>query len=67
MNYIKQLQKANVAKAESLKQINVLVREYRMFIAGPKFTGVDLDGDRKDWISTSDLDKWLSLVQSKSF
>jgi len=38
------------------------LNEFIIFLNGPKFTGTESDGDRKDWISVSDviceLRKW---------
>jgi hypothetical protein len=35
------------------------IEHFRQHLLTPKFVGVDSDGDRKDWISTSDVLRFL--------
>jgi len=64
MNYIKRLE-AELARA---KEVNAQVQERihlaMEHIASPKFTGIDLDGSRKDWIATSDVQMMLTDFKS---
>ncbi len=65
---------------EVLAQMELIrdaVREFRVQLTGDKFKGEStvkrncphclktyLDNERKDWISTADVDRWLTGVQS---
>ena len=51
MNYIKSLEQQLTEEKAKIKSTSQKVQEFRSFIQGPKFTGIDLDGSRKDWIS----------------
>ena len=64
MNYIKQLQAELAAKQATLDRAVANVDAFRRFLSGPKFTGTDPDGSRKDWIATSDMFAWLSEQRS---
>ena len=44
-------------------QARELLVELEQYLAGPKFTGLDLDGGRKDWISTSELAGHLQRIE----
>lgn len=62
MNYITRLQEeladanaALAAKAEALQ-------EFRVHLAGDKFTGFEPDGGRKDWIAVGDVNAWLTRI-----
>lgn len=66
MNYIKQLQAEIKAKD---CQIKALERNFDSFIAhlhSPKFVGEE-NGERKDWISTGDVIRWLHETRSSAF
>lgn len=54
MNYIKQLQEENNRLKEIITNCQNEINTFNLFLHGPKFTGVQSDGSRKDWISTSD-------------
>jgi len=55
MNYIKQLQNENQKLKTQLGVINNQIDCFINFLHGAKFTGVQSDGSRKDWISTGDV------------
>jgi hypothetical protein len=67
MNYIKKLQLENTEAKRRLAMLETEIQELRAYVlTSPKFTGVDIDGGRKDWISTSDLDVYLQRFHSIS-
>ena len=59
MNYIKQLQKELVESNEMKEKLFLALNEFRSKLLGSKFTGLDIDGERKDWISTTDVIRWI--------
>jgi hypothetical protein len=63
-NYIKKLQRENEEACRRLKVLEEQCQEFRAFLLTPKFVGVDADGERKDWISTSDVDAMLQKLHS---
>jgi len=67
MNYIKRLEAENKEAKRRLAKLEAEILEFRAYIlTAPKFTGVDIDGGRKDWISTSDLNTYLERFHSIS-
>jgi hypothetical protein len=36
----------------------------RMHLLSAKFSGIDTDGDRKDWIATSDVLRFIEELRS---
>jgi len=63
MNYIKQLEARNRDKIAKLDAVQDELLEFRLHLALPKFRGYDEDGDRKDWISVSDVHDWIDRVR----
>ena len=64
MNYIHQLKAdlaGHIAAQESMRNS---IHHMRCFLHSPKFIGVDSDGERKDWISTSDVLAMLQAAES---
>ena len=66
MNYIKKLQRENEEMRRILKRIEDTAQSFRVELFSDKFTGVDCNGDRKDWISTKDVDQWLQKLHSQA-
>lgn len=62
MNYILALQDQLSAARAALRAKDEAVTEFRCHLAGPKFQGIDLDGARKDWIATADVQAWLQRI-----
>lgn len=61
-NYIKRLQ-SDVTKREStLENLATWKQAFRAHLELDKFKGVDSSGERKDWIATSDVLKWLESM-----
>ena len=66
MNYIKHLQRENEEAKRRLDALTEQCQEFRAFLLTPKFVGVDADGERKDWIATTDVDAMLQKLHSTS-
>ena len=63
-NYIHTLQRIGEERAERLTQLHERVEWMRAHLLSPKFQGVDLDGDRKDWIATSDVLRFIEELRA---
>ncbi len=61
-NYISRLQEAVRTTEADATAMRERVQEFRVHLAGPKFTGTEQDGSRKDWISTADANRWLDYI-----
>lgn len=61
MNYIKRLE-AEFAKVQATKDN---IDSFLAHLHSAKFTGVDTDGGRKDWIAKTDMINWLRDVRSE--
>ena len=40
-----------------------LVAAFRQHLLSPKFSGLDQDGSRKDWIATGDVLRWIAELE----
>lgn len=65
MNYIKQLQTENRELRNGLQNLNQEIMDFFCFLCGPKFTGLE-NGERKDWIATTDVKHFLIELRSKT-
>ena len=63
MNYIKQLQADNALLHARINATNNAIQDFREHLASPKFVGTETYGERKDWISTSDVNNHLSCIR----
>jgi len=54
MNFIQKLQGEVKEKQEKISSVQEEIIGFVLFLRGPKFTGTE-NGERKDWISTSDV------------
>jgi len=63
MNHIHRLQHDNAALNTVICDALVEISAFRALLAGPKFTGVDQDGTRKDWIATADVLRRLETLR----
>ena len=61
-NYIVRLREQITTLAAGDKALRERIQEFRVHIAGPKFSGTEHDGSRKDWIATADVERWLEYV-----
>lgn len=64
MNYIKTLENICATRADRLEQIAHQIEWMRQHLQSSKFVGVDQDGDRKDWIATSDVLRWIESLRA---
>ena len=62
MNYIARLQGELATVEAALKAKTEAIQEFRVHLAGDKFAGTEVDGSRKDWIATSDVNAWLARI-----
>ena len=58
-NYILRLQAEKADLELRIAALEEGLTEFRTHIDGPKFQGVEADGGRKDWISTTDVGNWI--------
>jgi hypothetical protein len=64
MNYITRLQgELAEAKAAAIA-VNERLAELRQHLASPKF-GPQADGERGDWISVADVQRWLTYIEQR--
>lgn len=66
MNYIKQLQQDLAGKKAFETSIRRSFMDFWRYLHSPKFTGFEGNGERKDWIATSDVLKWLQETESEA-
>lgn len=59
MNYIKQLQEENNNLKQIIANCRNEIQASKIFLNSSKFTGVESDGSRKDWIATGDVQRIL--------
>lgn len=66
MNYIKKME-ADLGEAHKaiFWALETLNDQRVHLLRSPKFTGVESDGGRKDWISTSDVVAWIDWVRGE--
>ncbi len=64
MNYIKRLERENAHMSNVIRALDDEIRRLRGELLTPKFVGYDEDGDRRDWMATSDIDTRLQGLQS---
>jgi hypothetical protein len=62
MNYIKRLEKDLKAAREEIDNTRSALRSFKGELETPKFVGVEADGGRKDWMSTTDIADRLDAV-----
>ena len=55
MNYIHQLQDKIRRRDDAILEAQLKINQFMAELATAKFTGVDIDGARNDWMSTSDI------------
>ena len=64
MNYIKQIQLDNQNSTAAIELALQSLSDFRAYLASsPKFTGTDSDGERKDWIATTDVIRWIDTLR----
>jgi hypothetical protein len=63
MNFIKSLQAENKQLKEIIANAQNELGAFCLFLNSNKFTGVESDGGRKDWIATGDTIKAIQEIQ----
>ena len=61
-SYITRLREQVTTLEADDKALRERAQEFRVHLAGPKFSGTEHDGSRKDWIATADAERWLEYV-----
>lgn len=64
MNYIARLKMEAVNRDMAIETAQNEITEFMAFLNSPKFTGVESDGGRKDWIATGDVMARLMELRS---
>ena len=67
MNYIKQLQAENEDMKTRIDQAESAIQDFTRLLHSSKHNGVDMNGDRSDWIATSDTLGQLGLISDALF
>jgi len=65
MNYIHELERENAALKARLKSKDDAAIAFMVFLRSPKFVG-EKKGERKDWICTTDVIRWLIDMNTAS-
>jgi hypothetical protein len=65
MNYIHELERENATLKARLKAKDDAAVAFMVFLRSPKFTGEE-NGERKDWICTTDVFRWLIETNTAS-
>lgn len=63
-NYIKTLEAIGAERAERLQGLHERIEWMRAHLLSAKFTGIDTDGGRKDWIATADVLRFIEELRS---
>lgn len=64
MNFIQRLKTEVEHRDAAIQAAQQEVTDFLAFLHSEKFTGVDTDGSRKDWIATGDVVAWLQGLRS---
>ena len=67
MNYIKQLQADNAELIARIEKAETAIQDFTRLLHSAKHNGVDINGERSDWISTSDTLGQLGLISDALF
>jgi len=67
MNYITKLKTENAELTEKLAKLETAFTDFSAFLLSPKFQGQESAGERKNWISTDDVQRWISEIKSSLF
>lgn len=66
MNYIHQLQADLAGHIAAVESYKASIAHLRNFLHSDKFTGTESNGERKDWIATSDVLSMLWAMESNA-
>ena len=67
MNYIKRLQADNTELKARIDQCEEAIQDFNRLLHSSKHNGVDMHGDRSDWIATNDVLGRLGLISDALF
>jgi hypothetical protein len=62
VNYIKALQIRERELQAELEKVEQNLNDFKAFLHSAKFVGTE-DGERKDWISTGDVIRWIDNIK----
>jgi hypothetical protein len=65
MNYINKLESERNELARDINRTDYAIQEFKEYLMSDKFIGFDIDGDRKDWISTADVLARMELIRKE--
>lgn len=65
MNYIKKLESLSNSQINTIDAAKAEIYGIMYHLRSSKLTGEDLDGGRKDWISTKDVETRLQIILDK--
>ena len=63
-SYIKTLQSIGAMASQRLIDKEAKLMDFRAHLLSQKFSGIDTDGDRKDWIATADVLRWIEDIRA---
>lgn len=63
-NYIKTLESIVDERGERLTKIHQSIEWMRSHLLSSKFVGESIDGERKDWIATSDVLRFIEELRA---
>ena len=63
-NYIKTLESIADERGDRLTQIHENIEWMRSHLLSSKFVGQSIDGERKDWISTADVLRFIEQLRA---
>lgn len=63
-NYIQKLQDENAEHLGTLAEVTREIYAFRTYLQSSKFTGIEVNEGRKDWISTSEADAFATRLLS---
>ena len=67
MNYIKKLQQENAELKARIDAADEAIRDFTRLLNSPKHNGVDMFGERSDWIATNDTLGHLGLISDSLY
>jgi hypothetical protein len=63
MYYVERLKRENAELNYKLVNVEEAFNNFVKFLHSPKFVGLE-NGERKDWISTGDVLRWIAEVRN---
>lgn len=66
MNHIHALKMENAGLRAQRDNLLQSFQAFRCFLRSAKFSGEESNGERKDWIATADLFRWMEQAESEA-